>query len=249
MNDQTPGLGHNQPDELPYDIEAYEKLEEGIERFNTAASEWLKLEAIETDEQAQKLTDFIAGARKLRQLAEKTRKEQKAPWDAKAKAVQSAFVTLIDRIDKIAKAPNALQAEWLKRKREEAEKARLEKIREAEEAKRRAEELERQAEARTDMAGLADAEKAKKEAEKLAKQAARETKVKAGSASGGTRAMGLRTVKSAKVTNLPKLFMHYKDHPEVEEVLVRLANADLRNKNVDDASIPGIEIITEEKAV
>lgn len=249
MEDAPPNMGHNQPPLEAHDPEVYEKLSASIERFNLACADWLALKTIETDEQSEKLTDFIAGARKLRSLVESSRKEQKGKWDALGKKVQADYVKLLDRVDAIAKTPNKMQAEWLAGKRLEEERKRFEAMRAAEEERKRAEELRLQAEARNDAVGMADAEAAQKAAEEAEKKAAKAAKVKAGSATGGARSMGLRTVKTAKVLHLAKLFTHYRHREEVEQCLLRLANADLRSPAVDDASIPGIEIITEEKAV
>lgn len=248
MNDEA-AIGHNNPPTEAHDPALYEKLSTSVENFNTAAAEWIKKGKVEDVETSEKLTDFIAGARKLRQIVDKNRREQKAQWDALGGEVQTAYKTLLDRIDAIAKTPNAMQADWLSRERQRKEQERVEAIRKAAEEKARAEEKLRQAEARTDMAGLADAEKALKDTEKQEKKAQKGVSAKSGSASGGTRSMGLRTIKTAKVTNIARLFTHYRDRPEVEEVLVRLANADLRSPDVDDSSIPGIEIVMEEKAV
>lgn len=66
-------------------------------------------------------------------------------------------------------------------------------------------------------------------------------KVKAGTRG---KTVALRTVKTAKLTDYRKTLDHFAEHPEVKDLVQRLANAAARS----GIAVPGAEIITEQKA-
>ena len=237
-----PPIGHNRPP--PYDAEALLVLVNRTDEF-MAASTAIRQKAvpIQNEEHAALLTDHIGGLRGLVKQVDEARKAAKKPHDDAAKAVQEAFNPILDRIKRALDFMLNEQTVWLDKKAaaEAARKAEEQRI--AREKQAEADRLAREAAASGDFDAEARAEAAKKEADKLAKEAAKAATVNQGSASGAARTVGLVTVRSAKITNINLLFLHYRDRPEVAEVLLRLANADIRAKDVDDSLIQGIEII------
>ena len=213
---------------LPYDAERHAKLRLQALAFADACGKWRDLKTITTAEQAEKLTDFVAGARGLTKKVEETRKAEKKVWDDKGAAVQKAFVALTDILTRATESVKPLQADWLKREQDRINAEQAEKRRLAEEAAAEAARLAAQAATRNDVVGEAEAEKAAKEAAKLQKAAGRDVRAKAGSATGGGRTMSLRTVKTAQIVSQNAIYMHFREHPRVQEVLQALANEAVR---------------------
>lgn len=237
--------GHNNPP--PYDTEEYEALEKRIEKFNAAAAEFLDLGELEDSSQAERLNDFLSGARGLEKAVEDSRKKAKSPWDEKAGAVQTAYQRLKRRIEAIKDKPKAMQAAWLRKERERAQKAKEAELERVRKEREKVAQMAQQAQARNDVSGQADAEAELERIEKAEKKLEK-TKATAsvGSASGGAKRQSLRTIRKGRITHLTRVMMHYKDHPDLRALLERLVNADVRSKDVDDSQIPGIEIYEEE---
>lgn len=244
MTDQTPAtVGHNNPPAV--DPETLEKFATLANDFADAAGEFLDKKVIDNEEDAQLANDLIAGARTNFKAANEARAAAKKPHDDAGKAVQDAFKPLLDKFELTGKKVKAMLTVYLEKKEAEIAAEARRKQEEADRKAREAAEAAKAAEARNDVAGEVDAAAMAKEAEKAQKEAARAAKAKAqvASASGGTKSVGLRTVRVAKITNINVVFMHYKNRPEVRELLERLATADVRAKDVDETKIPGIEII------
>jgi hypothetical protein len=246
MNDQStlPPRNHNNPPGpfVPDDLMA--KMAD----FTDAAGAWLDLAQIDSEERAQRATDFVRGAREVHDMIDIERKRQKRPHDDAAAAVQAMFTPLMTRVkmaqDRVAK----MQANWLTAERD---RKLAEQRKAAAEARARAEEAARQAaaaEARNDIAGIVDAEAARAAAEKAEREAARVQTAKAGSATGGGRAMALRTTWFAEVANISVAFLRYRDHPEVRATLERLATAEVRSQTGEKTALPGFTFRKEEKA-
>ena len=239
-------VGHNGPP--PYDPDKYAELVRGAQEFADAGGEWLDLAQIDTEEQAQYLVDYIAGARKKLKDVEAWRVEMKRPHDLAAKAVQDAAgwpKSLYEAsIDKALKLVTPFQQ---KKKREAEERQRQEAA--AAEAKRQeAERLAAQAAARNDIAGGVEAERLAKEAERQTRAAEKPATGAVGSASGGGRTVALVSVKVAVIDNPLQVYMFFRDRPEVLDVLQRLANGYVRSAKFDGKDIPGTHTITEERA-
>ena len=124
---------------------------------------------------------------------------------------------------------------------------------EAEERKRKAEEaarIEAEAKALEEQGGIAaeiEVDARRKEAEELAAAAALKSNVSVKSATGAGKTIALRTVKDVEVTNLMSLFLRYKNHPKVVDLLTSLATAEVRS-NGFSGEIKGANIITREIA-
>lgn len=247
MNDQsnTPAIGDNNPP--VYDPDVYADFEGKVRDFADAAAAWKEAGAITSQEQAEKANDFLAGARGLFKNIEDRRKVEKEPHLAAGRKIDADYNDLKSVIEKAV--------EWVKKPlaayMAEQERIAAQKRAEAE-AKARAEaeaaaEAVRQAESRNDLLGMAEAEKAAEEAEKAEKAAGKVKGGQVGSATGGAKTASLRTYRYAEIANINTAFLTYRDHPEVAEVLVRLANADIRASKGEDIKINGFNIITERK--
>ena len=233
-----------------YDPAQHAELAAHVQVFCDAAGKWLDIKTVQSAEQAERLTDFVTGARDLYKRVEDARKADKKPWDDLGKQVQGAYTPLAAKVERIAKSMKAMQADWLRR-----EDARIaEEKRQAEAAARAereaAERAAAEAAARNDISGQVEAEEALKAAEKAEKAAAKPAKAQVGSATGAGRKMSLRETKHAKVINRRACFAYFQSHPEVEELLTRLATAAVRKGDITKktAKLAGIDIYEKETA-
>lgn len=244
MNDMMPGLGHNQPPGPAVPPELLAKVSD----FGATAGLWLDLKQISDAEQAEKCTDFLGGAKALWNQIDAARKEQKRPHDDAARAVQDVFRKPLDTIDFAIKRVGQLQTLWLKaEKTREQERKRQDQIA-ARKAQEDADRLAREAEARNDVAGIAEAEAARKEADRAAKAAEKSTTSRAGSATGGARTVALRTTYRCEVEHRGPALAHFRDHPEVIALIERLASAEVRTQQGEKTAPQGFRLIKEEKA-
>lgn len=238
MNDLTPGAGHNNPPIVDPAI-----LEEAKKIAHEAVAEADKIVLpIKDKHQAEEIGDTINKLRTTFKKVDTMRADAKKPHDEASKAVQKAFTVFLDALTKSAEKLKGAASQFLRE-----EQARLD--REAEErriAARKAQEEEearlRLAESRGDTMAVAAAEQALQEANKAVDKTEREpAKATIGSATGGGRTIAQRTTKTAKITNLRALFMHFEQHPEVFDTLQRLANAAVRDAGYQPGSVPGID--------
>lgn len=258
LNDHLPDRGHNLPPDIellptlppepsaeavaeaiaqgpeqseppPYDANAVAAFKLRVTAFADASGKWRDIKTITTADQSARLTDFIDGARGVAKAIEAKRKDDKKGWDDKAAAVHAAYVGLLDIMNRVVETVRPLQADWLRRENERIAAEKAEKARIAAEQRAEAERLAAAAAARNDVAGEAEAAKMLKQAEKAAKSATRPTKASAGSASGAGRTMSLRTVKVAVIHNQNAVYMHFREHSDVVEVLQRLATQAVRS--------------------
>ena len=247
MNDlsNTPGIGDNNGP--AFNPEVVSEFEAKAREFADAAGAWKEAGSIESDEQAAKANDFLSGTRKLAKEVEDRRKAEKQPFLDAGREIDAAFKKVINLLDGAANMVKPLQQDFLRRKEAEAAKARAEAERKAREEAEQAEAARRAAEARNDVAGQQEAEERAKAAEEEAAKAAKFESAKASSATGGGRTQSLRTVKTARITSINQAMLHYRDRPEMAELILRLANADARAAKDQEITIPGIEITIERK--
>lgn len=231
----------------PYDEAEHFRLSMTVAQFCDACGKWDAIGALQTEEQSQRLTDFINGARKLGKEVETTKKKEGEVHDKRLKRVRADFSLLEEKLDAAVNRLKPKQADWLRRENARIEAERLARAEEARVAKEEADRLLAQAQARGDVSGEVDAQRAAKEAEKAEKQAARPAKASAQSYTGGGRTMALRKVKMVQVTNAAQVFMHFRDHPKVLEVLHSLATQAVRAAGYVDGTIPGIAVTEQEQ--
>ena len=241
----------------PYDPAKHAELQAHVQVFCDAAGKWLDIKTVQNTEQAERLTDFITGARALHKRVEDSRKAEKKPWDDLGKKVQDAYKPMTGPPDKQGKNAGALvligmrmdqmQKDWLRREdaRIAAEKREAEaKARAAREA---AEKAAAEAAARNDISGQVEAEEALKAAQKQEKAASKPVKAQAGSATGAGRTMALRTVRTAEIVNRKAALLYWMNDPALIAELQRIANAAVRSGEIteDQAILAGIKIKTE----
>lgn len=227
-----------------YDAEKMAILTVKVGAFANACGAWKDLGLISSAHQSERLTDFITGARNLFRIVDDQRKAEKKRWDDAAKEVQDAFAPLLKMLERCAGDLKPMQEDWLKRESKRIADEKAEQARAAREAAEAAAKAAAEAEARNDVAGAVMAEQAAKEAEKALKAAERTTKAKAGSATGAGRTMALRKVRTAKINSQNSVYMHFRDRPEVLDLLQRLANAAVRAGE----AVPGCEVVETEVA-
>ncbi|MDB6178971.1 hypothetical protein PAF17_15880 [Paracoccus sp. Z330] len=248
MDDQAmAGMGHNAPP--PYDPQVVADLETRVRELSEAGKAWLALGAIETEENAEKLNDFLSQARQAHKQIEDHRKKAKQPHLEAGAAVDSAFKALTVPLTEIGTTLKQMLGVFVEAKRVEAER---QKAREREEARRKeaeAERLRKEAEEADDAIALARAEEAQKSAKKASKAAAKDAKVNVSSASGGGRTMAERVSYTAKIdgdSNARRAFGFLLADPDSREPLIaemeRLASAARRRKD-GPTEINGVNFI------
>lgn len=250
MDDQAmTGMGHNNPP--PYDPEVVANLEARVRELADAGGEWLGLEKIETEGQAEKANDFIKQARDASKEVEDARTKAKKPHLEAGKAVDEKFKSLTAPLDTLVAKLKKPLAAFAAEKQRQLDEERRRKQEEARKAEEEAERLRREAEARNDVIGMAEAEAAEKAAAKASKAAAKPARANIASATGGGRTMAMRTTYRAEVENLNKAFSFFRDHeyfgPKLRETLERMAEAERRAQD-GAKSIPGI-VFHEERTV
>ena len=251
LDAKTPKIGDNNPP--PYDPSVVDGLNADGAAFLETAALWLEAGDLASEEDAQRLNDFIDGVKKRAKIADDARKDAKKPHDDAGKAVQAAFKPVIEKMEMAKAKVQPILTKWLTVKEQErlAEIARQEK--EAQFAREEAERKAAAAAARNDISGEVDAKAEKEAAEAKAQDVARAAKQKSNvsSATGGGRTASLRDVIEVEVTNARALFMRYSEHPDLVECLRNLAAREARTKEFDARkdTIPGAKITVTQKAV
>lgn len=244
-------IGGNNPP--PFDADLVAKFNAKTAEFLDVAGQWLDKGDLKSEDDAQRLNDFIAGCRAQKRKIEDARKDAKKPWDDLGKMVQDAFLPLAKRPDTAISRVQPLLTKWMQaqeaKRREEVRKREEEARRQREEAERLAE----QAASRNDLVGEMEAQAAKDAAEKAAREAQRAASqtVKVASATGGARSAGLRTYVTAEIVNIHQAMLHYKTAPDLLACIRTLAEREARAKGFDPEKneIPGIKFNIERRAV
>lgn len=234
------------PNATPFDL-----IIESVEDLMLEARNYADGEAITNQAQADEVSRIIDGLNKNAKALDDTRIIEKAPLDQQIKTIQDRYnIWIADRKNKtpgkVWKAVDALKAtlqpflaEQDRIKREAEEKARAE----AGAAQRAAQEAMRAAEA-SNLAAREEAEKVFKAAEEAARVAKAASKDKA-HATGGARAMGLRSVWKAELTDERAAARHFwKRNPAAFTALLQnLAEDEVRQGKRD--GVPGVRIYEE----
>jgi sugar-specific transcriptional regulator TrmB len=241
----TAGLGHNKGP--MFDAEVVDAFVKEASEIADAASEWAVVE-IASDTKAGELKDFLDTARAKLKEIEDRRKAEKQPFLDAGRDVDTAFNRVKDIIEKAGRLAKLPLETYLKEQQRIAEERRRA---EQEAARKAAEEAERKrliAERNRNAAAILEAEEKAKEAAEAAKVAAAPARAKVSSATGtGSNRTGLRTHRSAHITNINQAMLHYRSHADLAECITRLANADIRAAKGAKITIPGIDIIEEQK--
>lgn len=242
MTDEIAAIGHNNPPIVPEEIAAKAK------DFNEAAKAWLDLKVIDSQERAEKATDFIDGARKTFKLIDTARKDAKKPHDDAGKAVQDAFNPLLEAITRAADGVKAMTAVWLKKENDRVAAEKAEAAKKAAAEKAEADRLAAEAAASNDIAAQVEAGAAQKAAEAAQKAASKVEKVGAASSTGAGRKVSLRKHYTCTVDKIGPALSYYREHPDVIALIERLATAEVRGQDGEKVAPQGFKLHVEEKA-
>lgn len=177
---------------------AYEAISLHIEDLIAEAQNYLDGQPIESQGQADDIGKLLDTIRQAKKAADDQRVIEKKPHDDAAKAVQVKYKPLIDKCDLAATVAKRALTPWLEHLEAEQRRIADERRVEAEKAAQAAREAE--IAAQTDLAAAEKAESARLVADDLAKAAGRAEKAKP-QATGGARAIGLRTSYRAEITD------------------------------------------------
>jgi hypothetical protein len=228
------GIGHNKPPT------PYEQASAKIEDLYGEATYWLDGAAVECQDHADGLSTLLNMIRDARKEADEARKIEAKPFDDGKAEVQARYNPLLKKADLATDACKKAIAPWLDKQAAEKAAAAAESRRIADEKAHAAQEALRATEA----TNLAEREAAEqlvrdaKKAETTANRAARDT-AKAGVGIG--RATSLRTSYKPVLADAVVAARHFwaTDRQEIEALLIRLAEQEVRNGKRE---IPGFVI-------
>jgi len=237
IGNDAPGPGHNLAS--PLDLIRERVLEEII----PACNEWNAIPEIRDEEQAGRCDDILSKlTAELNLLAENEQSEKKPHRDAIA-AIRGTYDPLRAMLMTAENLISAKMRAWLKRKRIALAAEHLQQRVEADRLAREA--AEAAANAGTSVQSYVLTQQAEKLAEKAARLAARPEARAQVRGQYSSRARSLRTFWAAEVDDVLLAFVFFQDHPDVREVLTKLASAEARAGARD---IPGCRVIEREVA-
>ena len=230
--DATAGIGHNQPPAAT----VKEQADEWVEKLDALLGEPV------TTLNQNSMHKILVDAGKFRQGLEASHKAEKQPHLDAGRDIDDKFKPLIAKINDKGKKVKAHVTAFLNEQQRKADEA--QRLAEAE-ALRLAEEAEAAAESHDpvldDDDDLEQTTAVAVEALAVAKAAVVETKQAGQLRGGSSRAMGLKTVRTAVITDIDKLFEHFKDHPDVVAVLQKLADKHVKAAKGGPIKAPGIK--------
>lgn len=233
--------GNNPPEPTPHDAFAAH-----IEDLFAEASNFLDGEPIASEGQANAVSALLDQARKAGKDADAARAAEKKPHDDAGKAVQAKWKPLLDKADLTVSTAKKALAPWLlKVEQENAAKA-VAARKEAEEKAEAARAALAAADA-SNLAAQAAAEALVKDADKAEKAATKSEGAKA-HATGGARAVGLRSYFHPELIDPVEALKHYRatQPAALRGFLLSLAETDVAN---GARAVPGFEVIEERRAV
>lgn len=185
MNKLAP-IGHNRPPD-PFDAHRV-----NLQDLYLEAKNWADGEKLQTQAQADEISFLIDQLRKGQKAADESRAAEKKPHDDAAKAVQTKWKPILEQADRAIAACKSALAPWLQAQEAEKQRIAAEARKAAEEASQRAAEAARQA----DLSSLEDRERTEAlvEAAEQAQKAVKRAEGDRAQATGGSRAMSLRSV-------------------------------------------------------
>lgn len=239
MNDVAT-IGHNTGSIL--DAQQQSTIDNLADDAKAKAHEFEALEAmgeIEDEAAAQQINEFIVSARGLKKTIEESRKTEKQGFLGMCRAIDDGFKAVFVPLDIVLASAKKLHTAWLQK-----EAARIaERIRQAQELERQtqleAAEKVRIAEEEGSAAAAIEAKAAQDAVNLAASRADAAGKVKAQTVGAG-RASGLRTTRRLEIVDVGKVFRRYRSHPDMEELLIKLATAEWRAMKKE---IPGTQIV------
>lgn len=242
---ELPPRNHNNPPEPT----PFEAARERVELYYGEAQLWLDGKAIDSQEQADDLSNLLNLIREARKQADEARKQEKRPLDEAIKEIQGRYNPLLKKADMATDAAKRALQPWLdeqdRKRREEAERARQEA-----EAKHRAaqEAMEKARQEAADLAAREDAERLAEEAKRAERAASKAAKTTAKASGGVGRAASLRTTYEAQITDEREFaaYVWRHHHDELMAWMQQLATQLVRGKQ---RGIPGVEVIERKEVV
>lgn len=232
---------------MPPEPTPFEKAEKEVNDLYAEAALWLDGKPIESQAQADDLSNLLNMIRAAEKRAEEARKAEKQPHSDAAKAVDAKYKPLIGTCQLASDACKKAIAPWLAKVAAAQEAAAAEARRVAEEATRQAQEAIRAADA-TNLEARAAAELKVKEAQDAEKRATRAGKATANAGGGVGRAVGLRTVYRAEIVDPIEFGRHCWANCR-DDYLTFLSGQAKQLVDRGSRALPGVEIIEEKKAV
>jgi hypothetical protein len=226
-------LSNNPPPAAELFAEEIYSLNERAENFGPVS-----------DDNAGEARDLIGIAKKLAKDIDAKRDEEKRPHLEAGRTIDGTYKPLVESAKYACSTLEKSLTEFIVEQKRKAEE-----IRRAAEAKAAEEAAKAKALADDALLGESTAEAAQEAANAAEIATAKEKMAGNVKGSEGFRAAGLRTIRKATVTDQAKLIFHYHSHPDVMEVCLRLANAEIRAAKGAPISIPGIEVVETEVLV
>lgn len=243
-----PPIGDNHPPApiAPPAPDPFETVRVHLDDLVMEARNWADGTAIKTPAQADEISFLIDQLRKGAKMADDLRKKTKQPHLDAGKAVDDLFKPILTATDRAIDATKRTLAIWLTEKEREKAEATAAAAAAALAASRQAA-MARALADDTDLESQEAADAATQDAEELAKGA---KKIAAApvAATGGARAMTLRSYFTARIVDRRETLKHYAaTQPEkLEAFLLTLAQADV-NRGV--RTLPGVEVDEDRRPV
>lgn len=200
---------------------------------------------VKSDADAEMVAKLLDMTRQAKKGADAQRAAEKKPHDDAAAAVQTAWKPLLAKCDLVTDTCKKALAPYLEAKGA-AQRAEAARIAKAAEDARNAALAARHAAPVSDLAAREDAERLDAIARDAEKQAARAGKTKA-HATGGSRAIGLRSYWIAELVDPVAALKHYREH-QPEALKAWLVDQAQRDANSGSRVIPGFAINEERRA-
>lgn len=236
-------VGHNNPPPPT----PWEAAQERIDDLYTEAQGFLDGAPVDNKGLADAVSNLQRLLQTARGAADDARRVENEPFDTGKAEVQARYNPLLKKADNAIEACKKAQEPWLKKQKAELEAAAAEARRVAQEKARLAQEAIRAVD-RSNLMARAAAEDLLRDAKvaAIAATKAEKTTAKTGGAFG--RAVGLRSVWIATMTNRRAALKHYcQIRPDqVTEFLQTMADNDVR---AGQRSIPGFGIAEDQHAV
>lgn len=233
--------GNNPPEPSPHDA-----FTAHIEDLFTEAANFLDGEPIASEGQANAVSALLDQARKAGKDADAARAAEKKPHDDAGKAVQAKWKPLLDKADLTVSTAKRALAPWLL-KVEQENAARAAEDRRLAAAKTEAARAAMAAADPSNLAAQAATEALVKDAAKAEKVAAKSEAAKA-HATGGARAVGLRSYFHPELIDPAEALAHYRatQPGALRAFLLSLAETDVAN---GARKLPGFDVIETRRAV
>jgi hypothetical protein len=235
---ETPGIGHNAPDD------PFSQSKARVDDLIEAANKWTNtVEEITSEDQAGRASDFRNQLRSMKSKVDGERLETTKPLRDETAVINGQYGDLTELLDRGANKLAELLEPYLRKVA--AEQAAREKA-----ARDEADRLAREAAEKAAEAAKGDgdtiqneiaAERAEKQAEDAQKTANRVGREKASvKGSFSTRSTGMRGQwKATEIMDMGKAAAYYADHPKLTEVLLSIASTDARGGR---RQIPGFKV-------